>query len=304
MCQFNNNNGQGGAHTADYYAQYDNTLSNGEARIPICICVDTSISMNFLINPDSELIIEESERSVDGNTKVRTARAKYSWVKLVHRIDRLQSVLSTMLEKMQKNPIIAKSAVVSIISFDQFADCYVEFTDVNRISVNAPYNLKVGQDQTNVSKGINMALERLDQMLLMNSNAGNDVYKPVLIFMSDGTPTDGQEAERARLRVKQRSEEDKLNVIPISICGNYDGECWLRGLSKDSRVYQMTSENEFQSVFAGITERIRRTAMVISTDETPTNLANKGVDENTENTLYGEDNGSFLNDFLNTDYSG
>ena len=66
----------------------------------------------------------------------------------------------------------------------------------------------------------------------------------------------------------------------------------------------MTSENEFQSVFAGITERIRRTAMVLSTDETPTNLANKGVDEDTENSLYGEDNGSFLNEFLNTDYSG
>lgn len=302
MSQFDN--GQGGAHTADYYAQYDNTLSNGEARIPICICVDTSRSMDFLTNPDSELIIEESERTVDGNAKVRTARARYSWVKLVHRIDRLQSVLSTMLEKMQKNPIIAKSAVVSIISFDQFADCYVEFTDVNKISTNAPYNLKVGQDQTNVSKGINMALERLDQMLTMNSNAGNDVYKPVLIFMSDGTPTDGRDAEDARIRVRERSEKDRLNVIPISICGNSEGERWLRGLSKESKVYQMTSENEFQSVFAGITERIRRTAMVLPTDETTTNLANQVVDEDTENTLCGEDNSSFLNDFLNMGYNG
>ncbi len=302
MGQFDNN-GQGGAHTADYYAQYDNTLANGEARIPICICVDTSRSMNILTNPDSDLIIEESEHFTDGN-KVRTARAKYTWVKLITRMDRLHTVMSTMLEKMQKNPIIAKSAVVSIISFDQFADCYVEFTDVNRISSDAPYNLRVGYDKTNVAKGINMALDRLDQMLSMNSNAGNDAYKPVLIFMSDGTPTDGQDADSARIRVRQRSEEDRLNVIPICICGNQEGERWLKGLSKESVVYKMASEEEFQKVFSDITERIRRTAMVLSTDETLANLANEEIDENTENTMYGEDRGNFLNDFLNTQYNG
>lgn len=303
MGQFDNN-GQGGAHTVDYYAQYDNTLSNGEARIPICICVDTSESMGLLTNDDSELEkIPGTERMVDGH-EVYSVRPKYSWVKLVYRIDRLRNVLSTMLDKMQRNPIIAKSAVVCIISFDQFADCYVEFTDVNRISVDAPYNIKVGQDQTNAARGINMSLERLDQMLLMNSNAGNDVYKPVLIFMSDGAPTDGAEADKAKAFVRERAEKNLLNVIPISICGSTNGERWLRGLSKDSKVYKMASENEFQSVFAGITERIRRTAMVLSTDETSTNLANQSIDDNTENTLYGENNGDFLNDFLNSEYNG
>ena len=44
MGQFDNNGQGGGAHTADYYAQYESTITNGEARIPICICVDTSTS--------------------------------------------------------------------------------------------------------------------------------------------------------------------------------------------------------------------------------------------------------------------
>ena len=54
--EYNDNKDTLGAHTLEYYDQYESTISNGEARIPICICVDTSSSMNFLINDNSEEI--------------------------------------------------------------------------------------------------------------------------------------------------------------------------------------------------------------------------------------------------------
>lgn len=302
MGQFDNNGQGGGAHTADYYAQYESTITNGEARIPICICVDTSSSMSFLNNDKSDTIRDGSVWIEDGK-EVHGVKLKPG-VKKITKMDRLQKVLSTMITKMRQNDIISKAAVICIVSFDQFADCFIEFTDVNRISSNTPYNLEVGKDKTNVSKGIRMSLERLDQIVSMNSNAGNDRYVPVLVFMSDGAPTDGSEAEEARIKVRQRSEDGKLNVIPISICGDSEGERWLRGLSKESKVYHMDNEREFESVFAAITERIKRTAMVLSIDEQDSNLANQSIDDDTENTLYGENNGDLLNDFLNSEYNG
>lgn len=298
MGQRDNYSYGGEAHTAEYYAQYESTISNGEARIPICICVDTSSSMSIIINDKSEVKeIKGTSRSDDGYNVV-SVEPKYPWIKLVTRMQELQTVFSKMLTKMRANDIIARSAVICIVTFDLFADCYSEFTDISRISPNSPNNIRIGKDRTNVSKGLRMALDRLDQQQLMNSNAGNDSYKPVLIFMSDGQATDGEDAERARQEVRQRSEENRLNVIPIGI-GNGIDERWLRGLSRESKVYHMNTDREFEEVFEEITKKIQRTTMVISVDEDEQNMANE-AQEDMASTQYGQDYESFLADFMNS----
>ena len=284
------------AHTAEYYEQYASTINNGEARIPICFVIDTSSSMNIVINDKSETKeVRGTGRNKDGNYVVRVVPA-YDWVTLVTRMEELQTVFSKMLSKMRSNDILSKSAEICIITFDLFADCYVEFTDLNRISPNSPNNLRVGRDSTNVSKGIRMALERIDRQQVMTSSAVNDFYKPVLILMSDGQATDGRDAEIARQEVRQRSEEEKLNVIPIGIGRGID-EKWLRGLSRDSRVYHMNTDREFEEVFEEITRRIQNTAPVIPLDENENNMANDAQDD-VANTLYGQDYESFLEAFL------
>lgn len=288
----------GEAHTAEYFAQYESTISNGEARIPICFCVDTSSSMNIVINDKSELReVRGTSRSRDGNSVI-TVEPRYSWVTLVTRLEELQTVFSKMIAKMQSNDILSKSAVICIVTFDLFADCYAEFTDLGRVSPDTPKSIRIGQDRTNASKGLRMALERLDQQQLMNSNAGNESYKPVLVFMSDGQATDGKEAELARQEVRQRSEDGKLNVIPIGIGKGID-ERWLRGLSRESKVYHMDTDRDFEEVFEEITKRIQWTTTVISVDEDENNMANE-VQDNVASTQYGQDYESFLEAFMNS----
>ena len=274
----------GGAHTEDYYAQYENTINNGEARIPICICVDTSASMRNLLNPPEQLENLNRKDFVDGK-EVNYVRVKPGF-KEITCLSRLQEVLCNMFSNMKRDDVISKSAVICIVTFDQFADCYVEFTDINRIDTYSPNRIKIGKDKTNVSKGVRMALERLDQQVAMNSSAGNDSYKPVLVFMSDGAPTDGSEAEKAKEQVRERSEDGALNVIPISIGNDYKGKDWLKGLSCKSRVYQMNSLKDFEDVFAEIKERIHRTATVVSTDEDELNI-NDNIPQNVDNSQYG-----------------
>lgn len=290
------NKGNSGAYTEAYYDQYESTLSNGEARIPICICVDTSSSMAFLNNDSSEYEHTEKTSFEDGKT-VRKVNMKPGCVP-IRKIDRLHTVLQKMIDKMQKSDIISKAAVICIISFDQFADCFIEFTDVTRIRPSSITNLEVGKDSTNSSKGIKMSLDRIDRLVAMNSDAGNDRFVPVFIFMSDGVPTDGEEADRAREMVRHRSENGKLNVIPISICGDASGERWLRGLSADSKVYRMDNERDFTAVFDGITERIKRTTLVIAVDENDSNMV---AEDDQDSTKYGptcslSDLESFMNE--------
>lgn len=256
------------AYTADYFAQYDSTINNGEARIPICFCIDTSASMGFITNRPEDFVEKAgSEHMVDGNKAVsvdflpgRTPR--YRW-------QELQRVLQKMLIRMKQNPIISNAAVISVITFDRFADCVVEFSDIQRLNperVTQGVRARSGSNDTNAGRGLSMALERLDQFKRMNSDAGNESYKPVLIFMSDGQPTDRAEAEQLGNTVRERSEGDKLNVIPIAIGREVD-ESWMRHLSKDSYVYHMNYEDEFDKVFDIITRRITYTAMVIPVDE-------------------------------------
>ena len=296
------------AFTVDYFAQYDSTITNGEARIPICFCIDTSSSMNFITNKKGEYrVIENSSHTEDGIQNVINVEP-LPGVTLHHRIEEVQRVLIHMLDRMRYDKRISNAAVVSIVTFDMFADCIVEFSEINRISPSTIYNIRTHEDKTNASKGIYMALERLDQFRHLNSMAGNESYKPVLVFMSDGDVNNDPEASVASREVRERSDAGKLNVIPIAIGGAAD-ETWMRRLSKDSHVYHMEHEEEFDRVFDIITRRIAKTAMVISVDE---GLRSKEEDEeisdstnDESSTCYGTDTTdddfmSFLNSFANS----
>ncbi len=296
------------AFTADYFAQYESTISNGEARIPICFCIDTSSSMNFITNKEGEYrIIKNTSHSEDGSTNVVNVEPMPG-VTLHHRIEEVQRVLNHMLDRMRYDKRISNAAVVSIVTFDLFADCIVEFSEVSRISPHTIFGIQTHEDKTNASKGIEMALERLDQFQRVNNMAGNESYKPVLVFMSDGNVKDDKGAEMAGREVRERSDSGRLNVIPVAIGGTAD-VAWMRRLSKDAHVFRMEHEEEFDRVFEIITRKIAKTAMVISVDEDLKLSGEDGEGYNSEpdetSTRYGTDTSdadflSFLKSFVNS----
>lgn len=287
----------GDAYTKEHFDQYDSTISNGESRIPICFCVDTSPSMNLVINDPSETeIVRGTGRPSDGYGNVYNVKPKYDWVKLVTRLDELQKVFCNMLTKMKSNDIIAGAAQICIVTFDLFADCFMEYTDIKRVATNKPNDIRLGRDGTNAARGLNMALERLERQQDMNRRAGNDSYRPVMVFMSDGLPTDGVEADQMRDKIRKLSEAGDINVIPIGIGKGID-ERWLKGLSKDGKVYHMTTDREFEEVFDLITQRIWTTTMVIPGDE-ENNMATQSKGD-VANSLYGVNNADYIDEFLN-----
>ena len=185
-----------------------------------------------------------------------------------------------MLTKMREIPILRNSAVVSIVTFSRFADCIIEFSELNNIQDRYIDYIEPEADVTNASKGIQLSLERLDSIMSIIRNAGNESYKPVFIFMTDGNPTDGESAKNAGYDLRQRSEDNKLNVVPIAIGADRENEVWLKQLSKDGRVFHMVHEEEFDEVFNKIKSRIHNSAVVISVDE---NLVDNTSVENKDN---------------------
>lgn len=255
------------AFTDEYYTQYNSTISSGETRIPICFCIDVSSSMRFITNrPEDYTYNSNSGFTEDGIDNVREISMLPG--KIAHeRIDEVKRVLKRMLARMRMSSVLKNSAVISIVTFSRFADCIIEFSELDNISDRIIDTIKTDADQTNASEGIRMTLNRLDSLGKIIRNAGNESYKPVFIFMSDGQPTDGEAARDAGYEVRQRSEHGKLNVIPIAIGTDYQNETWLKQLTRESYVYHMEHEDEFDRVFNMITSRIYKTTAVISVDE-------------------------------------
>lgn len=285
------------AFTEDYYREYESGMSLGDARIPIVIVVDTSQSMNIIVNDPSEVVrCAGTDRQQDG-LSVYTVRAKPGYT-LKSRLDACREVFREMLVRMQKDQTLRKTASVCIISFDKFADCLQDFLTVSSIDSSITRDLKLGAPQTRAAVGLSRGLERLDRQQEMMAEFGNDSYKPVLIFMSDGNPTDRAEAYRMQGEVRKRSEEGTLNVIPVAIGRDLD-ESFLRGLTGDGRVYHMTTEREFREVFSLISQKIRTTTALMPADEDTGNMA-EHADTTVPSTEYGSDFSMDLDDFLNS----
>lgn len=275
-----NSNNFDRAYTQDYYNQYRSTVQNGTARIPICFCVDVSKSMGFVSNPESDLIIEDSPSFMEDGMQARNVRAK-NGVTLHYFIEDAVRSIDQMLQSIKENSFLSDAAVVSIITFSQFSDCIVEFSDVWSINWEQLRDIRVNErlrDETNAAKGLNMALTRLDQYSRMLESRGNESYKPVLIFISDGFPTDTAEANDVGREIRKRSDNGSLNVVPIGI-GTAIDEAWMRSLSRSEEIYRTRYKEDYNRIFEIITTRAARASVSLAADEN--NTARKEENEQT-----------------------
>ncbi len=245
------------AFTVDEYDQMSSTETNGEARIPICFCIDTSSSMGNIIAGD--WIEIGNNRVVDGE-RVVSIRQKPGGRPLVSRLDELKRVLRQLIIKLKMNSRTRNAAVVSMITFDEFADCIMEFRDVEAVDMNKISRLRCGVDKTSLVRGIRMSLERIESLNRMNESYGNHTYRPILVILSDGLPTDPANAlNEMRAMVRKLTEDNDLYVMPIGIGNDFNPE-HLRKFSGEGKVYTMKNEEDFDLIF----DRIEHTVSWVS----------------------------------------
>lgn len=273
------------AYTREEFSHFQNVLLNGAARIPICFCIDVSKSMDWLTNPSSDLIVTGSGYEDGGSVnhvKLRPGAIRKS------KLDDLKKVLRKLINGLRNETALRDSAVVSIVTFSRYANTVVNFCEPASLDGGVITDqVKIGVDDTNVSEGINLALNKLATMSNVLADAQTESYKPVFILISDGLPTDGKNAEAAVSRLRKQAQKDALSIIPIGIYMDNPGQQWLRKLRSDGEIFTMNSDYDFERVFDMIQQLVVEKAPIISVDEAIMNDNQFAKETDIPTTAYG-----------------
>ena len=257
------------AYTRSEYQQIRSIISSGQARLPICFCIDLSESMGFVINRWDELIETGNAKDTDGYTGLKGVDIKpelKDTCELRYRDGELRDVLWKMIKGLKNEPSLKDSAIIDIVSFSEFADLRIGPDNSAAIQRGDIDQLKAQKgNETNAGTGIRLALEKLDFITKTIKDAGVTCYTPFFIFMSDGKPTDADEAEKQRRILRQRFQEKELNVIPIAI-GEGCEDDWMRSFTEEDKVYHMDYPEDYEAVFDQLTKAVKVAVAALPND--------------------------------------
>mgnify|MGYP005626039723 CR=1 FL=1 len=157
---------------------YDKDLAeNPTARIPICLVLDTSASM-------------------DGAP-----------------IEELNKGVKLFMEAILEDEMTRFSADISIVTFGQIVEEELKFGSIEEQEIPTFY----AGGLTPMGEAMLTSVELLDNRKKEYQKAGVDYFQPWLVLMSDGSPTDLVETENAIKKISQLHNDKKLTLFPIGI---------------------------------------------------------------------------------------
>lgn len=162
----------------------EDLVNNPTARVPVCLCLDTSGSM-------------------DGDP-----------------IDELNGGVRLFYEAIREDETAMYSAEISIVTFGGDAQCIADFASLE-IQPDAP--LLTANGMTPMGEAVNIGLDLLERRKNEYKERGVDYYQPWLVLMTDGAPNgDSAELSRAIDRTVDLINQKKLHIFPIGIGSEAD----------------------------------------------------------------------------------
>jgi len=162
----------------------EDLVTNPTARVPVCLCLDTSGSMEG--DPIREL-----------NEGVRL-----------------------FYEAIREDETAMYSAEISIVTFGDSVQLVEDFATIDRQP--HPPVLQAG-GMTPMGEAVNLALDCLEKRKQEYRDKGVDYYQPWLVLMTDGKPNGSpSEFARAVSRTTDMINNRKLTVFPIGIGAQAD----------------------------------------------------------------------------------
>ena len=205
----NMNNNHKNTATANNAGRRDSLLrlqdlvDNPTPRVPVCLCLDTSGSMNRTTGGTrtGEQIFK------DGKTwNVVTGG--------ISCLEQLQAGIEQFYGAVRDDDVARYSAEIAIVSFNDRAECVEDFADIDRQKVPS----LIANGNTAMGEGVNLAMDILEKRKAEYRAKGVDYFQPWLILMTDGDPNgDRNTLLNAIDRVSESVNAGKLTVIPIGI---------------------------------------------------------------------------------------
>lgn len=142
----------------DLVLRREDLVSNPTARVPVCLCLDTSGSMEGA--PITEL----------------------------------QEGVRLFFDSIRADEVARFAAEIAVVTFADNARRLLDFAAIDRQTVPG----LAASGSTPMGAGVNLALDLLDARKREYSAAGVDYYQPWLVLMTDGQPTDAIDLAVAR----------------------------------------------------------------------------------------------------------
>ena len=254
-------------HSSEYFKQQRSMLVNGDPRALICFCIDVSLSMEQWWIEEGGLIKTTGEGISDG---IKVSHFQFSDIRpgyaYYQKITKLNDALESLLRDLKNDVDLRDKVAVSIVVYSRFGKVLFDFLDCSSIDI-ASCRCKPEAPETSMGDGIRTALAQIDDMEQDLRYVGKDAYTPLLIFMTDGTPTDDPRSEFATVRERVRNGE--LHVFPLGI-GDKADMFRLRDMfplesapHRFTERYKMVTPNNYTDIFHEIKEHIKKRQSVM-----------------------------------------
>lgn len=192
-----------------------------DPHVPVCLCLDTSGSMNSCEGG------EDTGRTtvIEGKT-YRVVRGGGP-----SRLDTLQKGIELFYDAVYNDENARYAAEISIVTFDDKARMMSDFARVEYNDIREKPPVLKAKGATALGDGLNLALELLEKRKKEYKDRGVDYFQPWLVIMTDGD-NNGSEAslDRARQRIHELVAASKLCVFPFLV-GKDEGLETLASLS-------------------------------------------------------------------------
>lgn len=239
-------------------------VNNPTPRVPICLCLDTSGSMD----------------AVEGDC-IRTGKKIYDdgqeW-ELVEggttRISELMKGIELFYFAILEDETARYSAEICIVTFNSTANKIKDFSTLDSEEKIPELEVK---GNTAMGEGVNLALDLLESRKQEYKEAGVDYYQPWLVLMTDGKPVGSSEIElrKAQKRTSELVNSRKLTVFPIGI-GNEADKSALEKFSPKFAPLKLQGL-KFQEFFSWLSKSVSRTSQSTPGEKVP--LDKEGISE-------------------------
>ncbi len=279
-------------YSSEYFSQQRRLLINGDPRALICFCVDVSQSMDEWWIQEGGLKRNTGRGFSDGHNvnyfSLNDIRPGYAHYK---KIDKMNETLCGLLTDLKRDTELCRQVAVSIVTYSRFANVKYDFLDCEALSIHS-CECSVEKAETSMGDGIRTALAQLDEMRNELRNADNDYYTPILVFMTDGTPTDDPRPEFANIR--ERVINGDLHIFPLGIGEGADmsrlRDMFPIGKSPVgfSEKYKMIKPEDYETIFREIKEHVKQKQKVMVSEGNSLQSAPAINDVNVNNNQMGE----------------
>ena len=225
-------------------------VNNPTARVPVCLCLDTSGSMGCVVEGKTQ------------NTGKQIYKDGQLWNIVTggtSAIEMLEEGVQSFYNELRNDEVAQYSAEVCIVTFGGKAPRLVmDFANIDR-QLELPE--LVADGDTPIGEAVNMALDCLEKRKQEYQDKGVDYYQPWLVLMTDGTPEGSApaELERAIQRTSRMVNTRKLTIFPIGIGDEADMSTLAR--FSPQRTPLRLKGMRFKEFFQWLSQSISRTSM-------------------------------------------